>query len=353
MEDTIYICRLGEVSGFLEKMIAKFTDEFDEMQSVDTRDIGNYRGKKFLFAIELEELGVNLDIEPLVQKIYKSKDKDQLKYSAGVILIHSKEDLYTKSVSSMLVFRLNSMGMQFPGRPMVEAPQGLKNYISPQRRNGKSLEENCLTEIKDLALRFKHYDVFSKSKEKPQILALHASEEGSNTLYLWKMVKKNLQGRAYINEIYIPNGEVKDCEGCSYTVCKHFAKQKSCYYGGIMVEEVYPEIIEADILIMLCPNYNDALGANLTAMINRLTALFRHMKFYNKKLYSVIVSGSSGSEVIAAQLIRALNMNKTFQLPSDFSLAAIANDRGSIFQIQDIEKRAMEFSERICSEIQK
>ncbi|WP_028830213.1 flavodoxin family protein [Proteocatella sphenisci] len=351
MEETIYVCRLGKVSGFLEEMIAKFTDEFDEVKAGDIEHIGNCKGKKFLFAIELEELGVNLDIEPLVQKIYKSKDKDQLKYSAGVILIHSKEDLYTKSVSSMLVFRLNSMGMQFPGRPMVEAPRGLKNYISPQLRNGKSLEENCLIETKDLAHRFKIYDIFSKSKEKPKILALHASEEGSNTLYLWNMVKENLEGLAHINEIYIPNGEVKDCEGCSYTVCKYFAKQKSCYYGGIMVEEVYPEIIEADILVMLCPNYNDALGANLTAIINRLTALFRHTKFYDKKLYSIVVSGSSGSEAIAAQLIRALNMNKTFQLPPDFSLSAIANDRGSIFQIEDIEKRAMEFSKRICSKM--
>ena len=115
-----------------------------------------------------------------------------------------------------------------------------------------------------------------------------------------------------------------------------------------MVEEVYPEIIQADILVMLCPNYNDALGANLAAMVNRLTAIFRHMKFYDKKLYAVIVSGSSGTEAIATQLIRALNMNKTFQLPPDFTVSAIANDRGSIFEVEDIESRAKDFAERIC-----
>ena len=41
-----------------------------------------------------------------------------------------------------------------------------------------------------------------------------------------------------------------------------------------MQEEVYPAVREADALVLLCPNYNDALSANLTAFINRLTALF-------------------------------------------------------------------------------
>ena len=72
------------------------------------------------------------------------------------------------------------------------------------------------------------------------------------------------------------------------------------------------------------------------------------MKFYDKKLYAVIVSGSSGTEAIATQLIRALNMNKTFQLPPDFTVSAIANDRGSIFEVEDIESRAKDFAERIC-----
>lgn len=119
-----------------------------------------------------------------------------------------------------------------------------------------------------------------------------------------------------------------------------------------MVEEVYPSILEADIFILLCPNYNDAITANLCAMINRLTAIFRHQKFYDKKVYSVIVSGSSGTEAIATQLIRALNMNKTFQLPPNFIVSAIANDRGSIKEITEIETIAEEFSKLIINEEQ-
>ncbi|MGL5256809.1 MAG: flavodoxin family protein [Proteocatella sp.] len=351
MEDTIYLCKIGKISEFLESMILTFTSNFQKVVNIDSSYQGNYANKKILFAVELEELGINIELEPFLYKIYKSRETDQLKNSIGAVLIHSKEELYTKTNASMLIFRLNSMGMRFPGRPMVEATFKLRNYIPAQNRNGKTLEENCQIETMELSQRLKHYTIEDFKSQNPKILTVHASEDGSNTLYLWKLIKNNLKKDiSDIKEIYIPNGEVKDCEGCSYTICKYFAKQKNCYYGGIMVEEVYPSILEADILILLCPNYNDALTANLSAMINRLTAIFRHKKFYDKKLYSVIVSGSSGTEAIATQLIRALNMNKTFQLPPNFMVSAIANDRGSIQTVEDIEFRAEEFSKLIVEE---
>lgn len=350
MESKIYLCKIGKSSKLLEEMILKFTENFQEVIYIDNTYTGSYRNKKILFAVELEELGINLEMEPLISRIYKSAGEKQLENSIGAILIHAKEEMYTKTKSSMMVFRLNAMGMRFPGRPMVEAPAGLRNYITQQKRNKKSLEENCYIETLDLAMRFRASKIEEYKKTKHKILTVHASEEGSNTLHLWTLVKKHLDKDDDIREIYIPNGEVKDCEGCSYTVCKHFAKQKSCYYGGIMVDEIYPAILEADIFILLCPNYNDAITANLSAMINRLTAIFRHKKFHDKKLYAVIVSGSSGTEAIATQLIRALNMNKTFQLPPQFMIAAIANDKGSINEIEDIDQRARAFSLRINAE---
>ena len=54
---------------------------------------------------------------------------------------------------------------------------------------------------------------------------------------------------------------------------------------------------------MLCPNYNDALSANLTAFVNRLTALFRQTRFYDKALFAIVVSGYSGGDILARQLI--------------------------------------------------
>lgn len=79
-----------------------------------------------------------------------------------------------------------------------------------------------------------------------------------------------------------------------------------------MVEEVYPAVRRCDALVMLCANYNDALSANLTACVNRLTALFRQTRFYDKRLFGLVVSGYSGGDLLARQLISALNMNKSF-----------------------------------------
>ena len=143
------------------------------------------------------------------------------------------------------------------------------------------------------------------------------------------MVKENLSD-INITEINIQNGTIVDCVGCPYKTCKHYGQQTKCFYGGIIVKEVYPAILEADSLVFICPNYNDMITANLVALINRLTALFRKTKFYDKTLFSIIVSGHSGGDALAKQLISSLNINKTFRLPPYFSFMAVANDKGAL-----------------------
>ena len=150
-----------------------------------------------------------------------------------------------------------------------------------------------------------------------------------------------------IREIGLRNGTLSDCAGCPYKMCLHFGEQGSCFYGGVMVEDVYPAVREADAIVMLCPNYNDALSANLTAFINRLTSLFRTTRFYDKALFAVVVSGYSGSDIVAEQLIAALNMNKTFYLPGRFAMMETANNAGAAMQLPGIEERMNAFAERI------
>lgn len=77
-----------------------------------------------------------------------------------------------------------------------------------------------------------------------------------------------------------------------------------------MVKEILTAIEEADCIIWLCPNYNDAISAKLMAVINRITVLYKRVKFGEKTLFSVVVSGNSGSDCVAKQLIGALNINK-------------------------------------------
>ena len=57
---------------------------------------------------------------------------------------------------------------------------------------------------------------------------------------------------------------------------------------------------------MVCPNYNDAVSANITAFINRLTALFRSNDFSRKRVFALVVSGYSGSDIVSGQVIGAM-----------------------------------------------
>ncbi|HCS10928.1 MAG TPA: NADPH-dependent oxidoreductase, partial [Clostridiales bacterium] len=59
---------------------------------------------------------------------------------------------------------------------------------------------------------------------------------------------------------------------------------------------------------------------------------------------SIIVSGFSGSDVLAQQLISALNINKTFMLPPKFALMETANNPGDVEKIENIRERAKEFA---------
>ena len=192
--------------------------------------------------------------------------------------------------------------------------------------------------------------VFPK-KERPEVLILHASSHHtSNTIDLWSSVREKLEGRCTIREIGLRNGTLSDCSGCPYTMCLHFGEQGGCFYGGVMQDEVYPAVRAADALVLLCPNYNDALSANLTAFVNRLTALFRQSRFYDKRLYGLIVSGYSGGDLIARQLISALNMNKSFYLPPRFCMLETANEKGSLVRLPGIAERGAAFGRRMAAE---
>ena len=160
-------------------------------------------------------------------------------------------------------------------------------------------------------------------------------------------IKQHLNGSADITEVSLRNGQVFDCRGCSYETCLHFGEQESCFYGGIITEKAFPALLDSDILVLICPNYNDAVSANLTAFINRLTSIFRSHDFSDKRIYALVVSGYSGGDIIAEQLIGAFSFNKSFILPSRFAMIETANDPQSILNVDNIEEKACDFAEHI------
>ena len=63
------------------------------------------------------------------------------------------------------------------------------------------------------------------------------------------------------------------------------------------------------------------------------------------EVFALVVSGYSGCDTVARQVISAMNMNKSFYLPPRFALMATANDPGEAMAAPDINQRLDQFAE--------
>ena len=309
---------------------------------------GSLENQRVLFAVPLDESGVNHGYYDLLA--YLRTHPGCLDGSVGGVLVDGPGDLYTKAVGRELVLYASRAGCAFPGRPLVEATGDLRNFTVQAKNAGCSSEEAYRLAAADLTDRVLGFA--PPKRHQPKLLVLHASNHRtSNTLALWSRCRERLGKVCEITEIGLRNGTLEDCAGCPYTMCLHFGEKGDCFYGGVMVQEVYPAIRESDAVVLLCPNYNDALSANLTAAINRLTALYRTTPFTDKAVFAVVVSGYSGGDIVARQVVSALNMNKGFWLPPEFCLLETANDAGTAVILPGIEERLDKFTENILRQL--
>ena len=309
-----------------------------------TAELSGLQGQTLLFAVPLGEFGVNLEYISMLRRL--RAQPDLLEGCLAGIIVDGGSDLYTKSTAAELGFALNLAGCALIGRPLVEATGYLTNFRIQAKNLGTDLGGAYKAAAAELVLRLQTFR-FPK-KQRPEILVLHASgHPSSNTMNLWNRVRRRLEKRCSITEIGLRNGTLFDCSGCPYTVCLHFGEKGSCFYGGVMRDEVYPAVRRADAIVLLCPNYNDALSANLTAFINRLTSLFRQTRFYDKAVFSIVVSGYSGSDTVARQIISAMNMNKSFYLPGRFAVLETANNPGEAVALPGVTDRLDEFAQHI------
>lgn len=362
---------LDEALSGIEHIVLTSAEETEKSFSDDMS------GGPVLFVLALGSEGINLEAMRLLRVLRRREDL--LEGCIGGIISDCGSELYTKSAAREMVFAANSAGCTFVGRPLTEGTESLSNFDVLARTletdNETAYAESAralVTEILTFGLPESERVHFlgsaengafgngvskaedsasqaeaSSEKKKKKLLVLHASvRKTSNTLALWQKTAELLP-EYDIREISLQNGTLYDCAGCPYSTCLHFGERGSCFYGGVIAEEVYPAVREADAIVMLCANYNDALAANLTAFINRLTALFRQVRFYDKALFAVVVSGYSGSDIVAEQLISALNMNKTFYLPAHFALLTTANNAGTAVRLPGIDEKIRFFADTI------
>lgn len=299
------------------------------------------RGERVLFALSLSEHGLDAELCALIAAL--RQNPTAMDGSIGAMIVDGAGELYTKQMADMLALAANGAGCLFPGKPLVEATASLDNWrVQAARRNVEPVEAYRQS-ARELAVRLASYT--PKQTDRPKVLLLHASDRStSNTLQIGSAIAARLEGVCDIREISLQNGAIYDCRGCSYTTCAHFARQNSCFYGGVITNDVYPAINECDALLLLCPNYNDSVSANILAFINRLTSVLVYNSLYDKYLYSVIVSGYSGGDLIAQQVLGALCLNKTFMLPPRFAFLQTANNPGEAMEAVGIRERIDAFA---------
>lgn len=300
--------------------------------------------RRILFAFSLPENGVSPELYRLLGRL--RDHPGCLRGSVGGVIIDGAGDLYTKAAGRDLLLAASTAGCAFPGRPLAEATGGLQNFTVQARNGNCDLETAYRRAAADLAGRV--LDFAPPRRARPKVLALHASSRStSNTLDLWGRVRERVEGPCDIREIGLRNGTLEDCAGCPYTTCLHFGERGGCFYGGVMVQEVFPALREADAAVLLCPNYNDALSANLTAAVNRLTALYRTTSFEDKAVFALVVSGYSGGDIVASQVVSALCVNKGFWLPPRAILMETANDAGAALRLPGIQGRLEAFAKNL------
>jgi len=343
----------GEYSKELKDMTEFSIKESDVIsiikkdRTIDKEICKNICGK-VIFVMDLNSIGVNNKAIELLEILVDNFDSDSFRDVVAAVFIKSKSELYTKSFSRKFILICNSVGISFIGHSVIEATASLDNYLMWQKTIDKTTREIALDMCLKQANRLREYE--SITCDKPKVLVLHASShENSNTMMLWHKIKEKINYELSdkldidIDELHVEDGTVLDCKGCDFTTCMHYAQTRSCFYGGPMVKEILPKVEKADILIFIAPNYNDSISAKLMAVVNRLTVLYRIMSFNNKKIYGVIVSGNSGSDCVAMQIIDALNINKGFHLPPNFTIMETANDPKAILDVKNLDSDIEKF----------
>ena len=306
-------------------------------------------GDRLLFLVSVDALGADERFTGLLRGIRASGDSLR-GFTAGVIMLGSTE-LDTKELARQLIFALDTAGCAFPERPLLEATGSMRNLRTIRRTQGLgSYEEALAFAALGLAERLLSYE--PTYYESPRLLVLHASDRPtSNTLAIGDLVLAALDERFSVSVTSLRNGTIEDCRGCPYKVCSHFAAKGSCFYGGSISQEVIPAVQNCDALLLLLPNYNDAVGANMMAFINRLTGLHVSGGLNGQRLFAVIVSGYSGGDIVARQAMGALCLNKGFILPPGFCLMETANDPGEAAALPGIGERAKAFADAMGREM--
>lgn len=344
MNESIYLLKTG-TSPRLEQLLDHCLHGIDHMAAtLEDLAEGRLRKGRVLFALAVDACGIGPETLRLLRLL--RGHSNALEGAVGSILVDGAGELYTKQAAQALTLACNQAGCLFPGKPLVEGTGSLYNQRITASRMGCTLDEAYFARSRDLTERLAFFR--GPKFRRPKLLMLHASDKRkSNTVAMGNALCEYLEPYCDIKTISLQNGAIFDCRGCSYKACLHYSMNGTCYYGGALPTEVFPAILECDAVLLLCPNFNDSASANIMALINRMTSLLLQSTLYDKYLYSIIVSGYSGGDLVARQVLGALCLNKTMMLPPRFCLLQTAHDPGSAMAAEGIRDRLERWSKEI------
>jgi len=335
-----------------DPMAKRISDELSTFQ--------NNIEHKYLFYVPLDPLGEHMSLHQfLLRERENFEHTGTCLFTSSVvgIVVTSPTPFYTKTFLKKFLFMVNEMGAEIMGHPAVEVLPFYENFKTRSEVEGVSREEACYSQIMGLIKRLLAYT--DLKKDHFNILALHAGhEEMSTTLHLWHLIKTEIAKKlpdqmVSLEEIHVEEGKITDCYGCPFETCLYYGVDKRCFYGGIVVEALFPALERADLVVWVCPNYNDAISAKLMAVINRMTALYRQMSFHDKYIGAVIVSANSGMDTVAGQLIGALCVNKGFRIGPNFSVGALANHPSALQKIDSLASNVSSYVDALYANVNK
>ncbi len=333
----------------LERLLRRALEGCDVQFLAPDQLVNGLRDARILFVISVDQLGVDAAFVRLLRIL---RSGIRLSGCVAGVIVDGADELYTKSAAQEVALAANMAGCAFPGKPLVEGTGSLYNQHILARRMNLSWEETYFTRAAELVQRLMKFE--APKFENPKVLMIHASDnQRSNTVWMGRQLLQRLPDTIATQEISLQNGTIHDCRGCSYAACLHYSQSDTCFYGGAISQEVLPAIRECDAMLFLCPNYNDAVSANLMALFNRMTNLLVQQELLDKYLFGVVVSGYSGSDLVARQLLGALCFNKTVMLPPQFCMLETAHDPGSAQHLPDIGQRLDDFAAHMSAILQK
>lgn len=302
--------------------------------------------RRVLFALHVDAYGAGEALHTLLRRL--RREPALLNGTVCGIVVDGDSELYTKSAAQALALAASMAGAYLPGKPLVEGTGSLYNQHIAAKNLGLSLEAAYFHRARELVSRILAFE--PPRFAQPQLLTLHASgNRRSNTVWMGRELVRRLPDAVSARELSLQNGTIFDCRGCSYDACLHFAENNRCFYGGAITEEVLPAVQRCNAILLLCPNFNDAVSANITAFFNRLTNLSVLRDLSDKYVFAVVVSGYSGSDLVARQILGAMCLNKGAILPPRFCLMQTANDPDSARTSPGIETRLDTFAAQMTA----